>query len=229
MDRRRFLRLLGRSALAASGVHFLKLHTAFAGQAVDCPIYLFHMPSAAQVDRVIRSNAAAGRLPVTVGEIARILQGDQEAPGDRLFALTFDDGYLSQYQLAVPVLERFGVPATFFVMGTGWQGDGVHQYMSPAQIQELAGRGHEIGSHTVNHPNLVSLRQRNLGAYLGEIVSSKTQLEELVDDEVTSFCYPNGSFNAAVAGDVARLYRAAATEIRGSTQSDALLLRRLQP
>jgi peptidoglycan/xylan/chitin deacetylase (PgdA/CDA1 family) len=210
-------------------VSFLHVHAAHAKQAIDCPVYLFHITSVAVIDRVIRASAREGRVPVTVSQLAAMMQGEAEIPDAPLFAMTFDDGYLIQYQQAAPLLDRWEVPATFFVMGTGWQGDGVHTYMRGSQIQDLAARGHEIGSHTVNHPNLVSLRTRNLGAYLGEIVSSKVQLEDLLQAEVTSFCYPNGAYNAAIVEDVSRIYYAAASEISGRTQGNAFLLRRTRP
>ena len=229
LTRRGFLGFLGRSALAASALSFLRIEAVHAEQAVDCPVYLFHITSMATVERVIRANLREGRIPVTVGRLASMMQGDSEIPDAPLFAMTFDDGYLMQYQQAAPVLDRYEVPATFFVMGTGWQGDGVHTYMRPSQIQDLAERGHEIGSHTVNHANLVSLRTRNPGAYLGEIVSSKTQLEDLLQTEVRSFCYPNGAYNAAIVADVATLYQAAASEIGGRAQGNVFLLRRTRP
>lgn len=184
------------------------------------------MPTTSLIERVVRTSLREGRAPVTVGELGAIMQGDRDLPDTPLFSLTFDDGYLIQYQQAVPVLDRYSIPGTFFVMGTGWQGDGVHTYMRPAQIQELAARGHEIGSHTVNHANLVSLRVRNSGAYLGEIFSSKAQLEELIQAEVGSFCYPNGAYNPPIVADVGSVYRVAASEIPGRVQTSALLLRR---
>ena len=145
--------------------------------------------------------------------------------------MTFDDGYRMQYEQAAPLLDRYEVPGTFFVMGTDWQGDGVHTYMRPAQVQDLAERGHEIGSHTVNHANLVALRARNPGAYLGEIFSSKIQLEDLLQREVTSFCYPNGGYDAGVIQDVSTAYRAAASEVSGRVQaaSTRFALRRTRP
>jgi peptidoglycan/xylan/chitin deacetylase (PgdA/CDA1 family) len=220
--------MAGVAAVAAPVVSLLSLHTAYAEQAVDCPIYLFHATSAAAVENVLFTNRRQGRLPVTVADLTAIMLGEQDVPAAPLFCMSFDDGYLVQYQQAVPVLDRYQAPATFFVMGTGWQGDGVHTYMNADQIQNLAQRGFEIGSHTVNHANLVALRARNRGAYLGEIFSSKSQLEDLIQSDVTSFCYPNGAYDAGVIADVSTAYRAAATEITGRAQSSSAryLLRR---
>ncbi len=225
LSRRKFL----RSAAAVPLASLLKIDTAYAAQQIDCPIYMFHLTGAAPVEQVIRSNAAAGRKPITVGQLGKIILGEEEIPSDPVFCLTFDDGYLVQYQQALPVLERYEAPATFFVMGTGWQGDGVHNYMSHNQLIDLYQKGHEIGSHTINHdPNLIALRARNRGAYLGEIFTSQTQLQELLNDEITSFCYPNGVFDAGIIQDVSSAYKVAASILTGNRQSSdiAYTLRR---
>ena len=231
ISRRRFLSLLGRAAVAAPAVSLLKLSTAYAEQAVDCPIYLFHVTSNANVEQVLRTSLRQGRVPVTAAQLTDIILGDAEVPDAPLFCMTFDDGYLSQYTQSAPLLDRYSVPATFFVMGTGWQGDGVHTYMRAEQIQDLAARGHEIGSHTVNHANLVALRARNPGAYLGEIFSSKAQLEDLLQTQVNTFCYPNGGYDNGVIADVATAYRSAASEVKGTAQSSSAryVLRRTRP
>lgn len=231
ISRRRFLSLAGRAGILGSAVSLLGLRTAYAEQAVDCPIYLFHLSGTAAVERVLRANAREGRVPVTVADLTAMLLGEREVPDSPLFCMTFDDGYSIQYQQAAPMLDRYEATATFFVMGSGWQGDGVHTYMMPDQILDLAQRGYEIGSHTVNHANLVSLRARNPGAYWGEIFSSKTQLEELLNQEVSSFCYPNGAYDSGVIADVATAYRSAASEVTGRAQSFTAryLLRRTRP
>jgi len=61
-------------------------------------------------------------------------------------SLTFDDGMRSQRELGVPLLNKYGVRASFYVnprddyalMLAGWQ--------------DAAAAGHEIGNHTINHP-----------------------------------------------------------------------------
>lgn len=223
LEKRRTTRILAGLALNA-GAQMLGISTAHAAVSVDCPIYMFHGISqgGAAVDNIIRTNARAGRIPVSIKTLSEIILGEREIPNKPLFALTFDDGLLSQYQQAKPILDRYEAEATFFVMGTAWQGDGVHIYMTPDQIKHLAGLGYEIGSHTVNHTPLVTLRTRNYGTYLDEITQSRDQLAELVDDEITSFAYPNGSYNGAVASDIAELYKAAVSTQPGRIQTESI-------
>src|SRR5579864_638720 len=73
LRRRRFIKLLAGSALTPV-VSMLRISTAYAAAAVNCPIYMFHLASAAAVDNVIRANARAGRTPVTVGQLAAMIR-----------------------------------------------------------------------------------------------------------------------------------------------------------
>ena len=171
---------------------------------VDCAVYMLHHTAGPEVADLIARNLGAGRRPTTIGQLGAYLLGTAPPPSDPLFCLSFDDGYRDQYQAALPVLVRYSCPATFFVMGTGWRGDGVHQYMQPEQIVE-ASQIVEIGSHTINHdPSLIALRQRNPGAYRAEIVESKRQLEALIGRPVTSFAAPASVYDDQVVADVAR-------------------------
>lgn len=53
--------------------------------------------------------------PVTIAQIAQFARGDQPLPG-RPVAVTFDDGFADNYDVALPILSRYGVPATFYIM-----------------------------------------------------------------------------------------------------------------
>jgi peptidoglycan/xylan/chitin deacetylase (PgdA/CDA1 family) len=91
--------------------------------------------------------------------------------------------------------------------------------MSLDQVADLYSRGHEIGSHTVDHRNLVALRMRDVAAYYAELVDSKAQLEALINDDVTSFAYPDGSYNLPIMRDVASIYYAAVSTTPGTLQT----------
>ncbi|HEX9097905.1 MAG TPA: polysaccharide deacetylase family protein [Candidatus Dormibacteraeota bacterium] len=111
--------------------------------------------------------------------------------------LTFDDGYEDFYTTALPILRSHGFVAVAYVVSgfVGWPG-----YMTAAQIHEADRSGMEIGSHTVNHPNLASLPA---GAVRTQVVQSKEFLEQVVGHPVVSFCYPSGKYTSAVAAAVA--------------------------
>lgn len=67
------------------------------------------------------------------------------APGLNRIALTFDDGPNEPFtSKAIDILERFGVHATFFVIGSSCE-------RFPDSVKRLAAAGHEIGNHTWSH------------------------------------------------------------------------------
>lgn len=72
-------------------------------------------------------------------------------PNTSLLALTFDDGPNPAYtpQL-LSLLERYGAPATFFLVGR-------FAHACPGLVREIADRGHSIGNHTETHANLAWL------------------------------------------------------------------------
>lgn len=101
------------------------------------------------------------RLPAFAETIRAISHGSRD---DKAIALTFDDGPHPRYTPKIlELLERYGVKATFFMIGKN-----VSLY--PELARCVAEKGHEIGSHTYSHPHMLRL-------------SSKALLEEIKDTE----------------------------------------------
>ena len=93
--------------------------------------------------------------------------------------------------------------------------------------REMAASGIDIGSHTVTHPILTHVDRETLTRELRE---SRSRLEQMLDREVTSFCYPNGDHNRHVRNAVANAgYRLAVTTECGLNDrtTDPLALRRV--
>ncbi len=111
----------------------------------------------------------------------------------RAVALTFDDGYADNVTAALPLLRRYGFPATFYIV-TGFVGR--EGYMDWADLALLRDSGMELGAHTVSHVDLAAL---DLEAARYEIHASREALEERLGIEVFSFSYPAGSYTPAVA------------------------------
>lgn len=77
------------------------------------------------------------------------------------------------------------------------------------QIRQLRAEGHEIGSHSMTHPILTECTSAQVDV---EIERSKSELEAALGAEVTSFCYPNGSYDDRCLAAVARAgYQCAVT------------------
>jgi peptidoglycan/xylan/chitin deacetylase (PgdA/CDA1 family) len=116
--------------------------------------------------------------------------------GDAL-ALTFDDGHVSNYDLALPILIEYGLNATFFVTAGRI---GKDETMNWEQIRRLHGAGMEIGSHTLTHRPPAMLDDQELRY---ELVESRRILEDGLGAPVTSISSPTGFFNARMR-DIAR-------------------------
>ena len=67
INRRKFLSLTGKAAVLGSAISLLHLKTAYAEQAVDCPIYLFHISANSSIERVIRANINEGHAQIFLG------------------------------------------------------------------------------------------------------------------------------------------------------------------
>jgi len=116
-------------------------------------------------------------------------------------AITFDDGLRSFYDNAYPMLEERGIKSTLFPVAgligkTGdWDVVGKTQHITAAMLREIAESGHEIGSHSLTHANLVWL---NDGELLKELRDSKSILEDVTGTAVRSLSFPFGSWNRRV-------------------------------
>jgi peptidoglycan/xylan/chitin deacetylase (PgdA/CDA1 family) len=179
---------------------------------------------AAQVGRLVRR----GYRGVRFSDIPR---GE-----GRRFAVTFDDGYRSVHDEALPVLEALGVPGTVFLptdwVGReepmSWQGiadaaAGPHaaslRCVTWEQVDTLLGHGWEMGSHTCSHPFLTKCDDAALAR---ELAASRELLAERLGDCPT-IAYPYGDVDARVM----EATRAAGYELAGAlpptwTREDAM-------
>lgn len=193
-----------------------------------CPILYYHdVPSQVGLASQVAAFLRNGYLPISLSQLVDALDGRAVLPASCL-VLTFDDALASQLTNALPVLQRFGVPATFFVM-PGFR-DGVHRYMTLDQIRQVRDAGFEIGSHTFNHANLPRLLRLNVGAFQAELIESRTVLEQELALHVDLFAYPDGAWDAATMQEVAAAgYRAAVTTRPGGWHraSERFNLRRM--
>ena len=87
-------------------------------------------------------------------------------------ALTFDDGpHPSLTPKILTILAKYGVPATFFMVGQN-----VLNY--PSAAKQVIDAGHEVGNHTFTHPHIAALNEK---AILEEIGKCEDALEELCE------------------------------------------------
>lgn len=129
---------------------------------------------------------------VGLDKIVQYIKNNEPIPPKTL-AITFDDGFYNNYEYAYPVLKKYNIPATIFVIvgKIGQPG-----YVGWEQIKEMADSGIiTIGSHTMSHLWLPSMGTKQL---LYELNKSKEVLEDGLGRDVDLLCYPIGAHNERV-------------------------------
>jgi peptidoglycan/xylan/chitin deacetylase (PgdA/CDA1 family) len=138
----------------------------------------------------------AGFNTLTAGELAAFLADSAGKLPERPVVLTFDDGYQDFYTHGLPVIKQNGFTATLFMTTGGIEDDSLEKVMlSWRELAEVEQAGIEIGAHTVTHPKLDILPEKELRE---ELSISKSQLEEHLGRAVPGLAYPFGYSNRRV-------------------------------
>lgn len=152
---------------------------------------------------------------VELATIPRWRRGEYQSDKP-MVALTFDDGFTNNLQFAAPILQRYRLPATFFIIAGKLDGRD-RRFMTADEARDLENMAQfTLGSHTLNHRSVAQID--DAGREL-EIGGSKTQLEMILNKPIDCFCYPYGTFNDFDDKSVAALadcgYVLACTSING--------------
>jgi peptidoglycan/xylan/chitin deacetylase (PgdA/CDA1 family) len=140
--------------------------------------------------------------------------------------ISFDDGDLSGYTTAAPLLERHGLRGQFFIVSR-WIGQ--PGFMSADQLRDLVRRGHGVHSHSRTHPRLPSLSAAEID---DELRGSRADLEGILGQPVTEFSIPGGAYDSRVIESARRAgYQAIFNSVEGynDDRSADLLRRRFTP
>lgn len=131
-----------------------------------------------------------GYQVVSLSKAASVLACDPEA-ARKLAVITFDDGFRDFLTHAWPLLAEFGYTASVF-LPTKFIGDTRQRFLNRdcltwGEIRELQRAGVHFGSHTVNHPMLVTLSEEDLRRELEE---SRDTIEQALSCSVDTFAHP---------------------------------------
>jgi len=124
-------------------------------------------------------------------------RGEKSIP-PKSAVITIDDGYISGYAVAWPILKEFGYPFTMFIY-TNYIGNG-GKSISWAQLEQMRDAGVDIECHTVSHPDLRHAPEgQEYNAWLhNEIYTSKDILEQKLGIKIVAFAFPYGTHNEVV-------------------------------
>lgn len=118
-----------------------------------------------------------------------LLNGELKRP---LITLTFDDGWNSSYETALPLLDWYQMYGTFYIISNVL---GHKSYVSADQVVAIHQAGHEIGAHSIDHSDLATL----LPSLVEEQLARPQKiLENLIKAPVRNFAAPYGSVSPIV-------------------------------
>src|SRR2546425_2332563 len=158
-----------------------------------------------------------GITVISMQDLLAWKRGEKNIP-PRCAVITFDDGYKSQYEVAWPILKKYGYPFTMFLYTEGVAGGslGGGQAITWEQLADMRDNGVDIEAHTATHQDLreghaITLvgagvkrtRTRLTGPQYeqwvrNEVVGSKELLEQRLGIKVNCFAVPFGSYNEHV-------------------------------
>lgn len=147
----------------------------------------------------LRTLKALGWRGLSMRDLEPYLRGERTG---KVFGITLDDGYVNNFEHALPILRGLGFTATSFIVTAQIGGSNAWDHakgvppaalMDEAQLRGWLEAGMELGAHTRNHVDLTACTDP---VALDEIVGSKRDLEDRLGIEVRNFCYPYGEHRA---------------------------------
>jgi peptidoglycan/xylan/chitin deacetylase (PgdA/CDA1 family) len=107
--------------------------------------------------------------------------------------ITFDDGHVSNYEVALPLLQTYGLTARFFITA-GWTGQR-QGYMDWEELRKLHSAGQKIGAHGWSHALLTRCSSSELEM---ELARPRLVLEDKLGTSITTMSLPGGRYNKRV-------------------------------
>ena len=224
------LRLDNKGGLTASGYqvvpvlnyhHFLE----------DCDSLLC-IPTAV-FDQQMKYLKDNGYRTVTAEDLLSFLQYRQALPKKSLM-ITIDDGYRSAYDIAYPILKRYGFAATFFVY-TDYVGVS-DKAITWDQLKEMNADRFQIGSHTISHSDLTMKRKGEsekdyLARIEKELIDSKQIIDMKLTQDTMAIAFPFGRYDENILSLAEQAGYALGFSVEGGGNpffSDPLRIRRVQ-
>lgn len=135
----------------------------------------------------------------TTSELIKFYQANGEFP-QKAIAITFDDGWKDNFLNAFPILKKYSVKATIFlipaVIGQTTDvvtadGEGPREHLAEKDILEMSANGIEFASHSFSHKLFDRVGNEEIEF---EVTESKKFIENLTQKECSTFAYPAGFF-----------------------------------
>jgi len=174
-----------------------------------------------------------GYRVITLGELLNFLQYRHALP-KRSVVITLDDGYKSAYNIAYPILKKYGFTATLFIY-TDFIGVG-KEAITWDQLREMKADGFEVGSHTLSHCDLTDKKEEEndreyMARIKNELIMSKQIIDKKLEQDTIYLSFPYGNYNQMILRICDQVgYKMAVSVKRGGNPffADPLFLKRDQ-
>jgi len=184
-------------------------------------------------EKQIRYLKDNGYRVISMAELEDFLAFRRGIP-EKAVLINLDDGYRSTYEIAYPILKKYGFTAGLFIY-TDFIGASSNS-LTWKQLQEMKAAGFEVGSHSLSHCDLTKkLEGEDDENYIErirkELIESKKTIDRKLDQDTLYFAFPYGEYNHRILSLCEEAgYKLAFSVLRGGNPffSDPLVLRRDQ-
>ena len=132
-----------------------------------------------------------GYHTISMDQLYNYLENGVPLP-DKPVALTFDDGYIDNYEVVLPILKAHNMKATLFMIGDDI---GQPRFVNAQQLREMDANGFNIQGHTYTHHMLNKVPE---GQLYPEMIRGKQAVEEAVGHPINYLAYPGGFNNESI-------------------------------
>ena len=139
--------------------------------------------------------AENGYATISLYELHAYLNSGRPLP-PKPVVLTFDDGYMDNYTEAFPLLKKYKMTGTFFVVSE-FASSSNPAYMRWQHIKEMSNAGMSIESHSRAHTDLRT-RRGDFDGLVWDTLPVLDQIEQVTGKRPRFFCYPFGKYDDAV-------------------------------
>lgn len=140
----------------------------------------------------------------------------QAAPAgfnEPLLSVTFDDGWESQHASALPIMKQYGLVSTNYIVTAIL---GTKGYVTPSEVYDFRNAGDEIASHTLTHPDLTKINDKQLST---ELTVPHTAITKCYN-AATDFAAPYGTYDVRTTTAIKGLYQTARSTDTGLNTAD---------
>lgn len=116
--------------------------------------------------------------------------------------ITFDDSRAEHFNIAAPVMEKYGFRGVFFIMTITYN---KKNYMTTEQIAQLSKAGHCIGLHSYDH--VMVTKYKDESDWKKEVLDPKKKLEKIINAPVEYWAYPDGIYNKKATEELNKYFK----------------------